>query len=75
MREARPSYSYSGQVVVAAKLPWIGVTYYEVPGGLFATIRVAPKAVPLQAIERDIPSERSRISVQQEALEQRMHRS
>jgi Protein of unknown function (DUF1236) len=31
IREARPSYSYSGQVVVGAELPSAGVTYYAVP--------------------------------------------
>ena len=31
VREARPSYSYSGQVMVGAELPSAGVTYYEVP--------------------------------------------
>jgi hypothetical protein len=31
VRERRPSYRYSGQVVVGAELPSSGVTYYEVP--------------------------------------------
>jgi hypothetical protein len=31
VREKRPSYRYSGEVVVGATLPESGVTYYEVP--------------------------------------------
>lgn len=31
VREKRPSYTYSGNVVVGAELPRSGVTYYEVP--------------------------------------------
>jgi hypothetical protein len=31
VREKRPSYRYSGEVVVGAELPSSGVTYYEVP--------------------------------------------
>ena len=31
VRERRPSYAYSGQVVVGAELPSAGVTYYDVP--------------------------------------------
>jgi Protein of unknown function (DUF1236) len=31
IREARPSYRFSGQVVVGAELPSAEVTYYEVP--------------------------------------------
>ena len=31
VREARPSFAYSGQVVVGAELPAAGVTYYDVP--------------------------------------------
>jgi hypothetical protein len=31
VREARPSFRYSGQVVVGAELPSADVTYYEVP--------------------------------------------
>jgi hypothetical protein len=31
VREARPSYSYQGEVVVGTVLPPSGVTYYDVP--------------------------------------------
>jgi hypothetical protein len=31
VREARPSFSYSGQLVVGAELPSAGVGYYEIP--------------------------------------------
>jgi hypothetical protein len=31
VREHRPSYRYTGEVVVGAELPTAGVTYYEVP--------------------------------------------
>ena len=31
VRERRPSFAYSGQVVIGAELPSAGVTYYDVP--------------------------------------------
>ena len=31
VREAKPSYSYQGEVVVGTVLPQMGVTFYEVP--------------------------------------------
>ena len=31
VQQRRPSYAYSGQLVVGAELPSDGVTYYEVP--------------------------------------------
>ena len=31
IREHKPSYRYTGEVVIGAELPMAGVTYYEVP--------------------------------------------